>query len=122
MKNVLFRMWKEEDGVLSFEWVLLTTLLTIGIVSGLAGARDAIIDELGDVAEAMQSLDQSYRIDDPLAVIVHAPTTSAASDSQFVDAMLFTDCGRVGVLRDQEPPVTDDNLGTNGTEGAQTGT
>ena len=34
-------MWKEDDGVLSFEWVLLVTLLTIGIVGGIAGARDA---------------------------------------------------------------------------------
>src|SRR5687768_2455294 len=60
MKSVLVSMWRDDDGVLSFEWVLLVTLLTIGIVSGLAGARDAIIDELGDVAQAMLALDQSY--------------------------------------------------------------
>jgi Flp pilus assembly pilin Flp len=95
MKNVLVRMWKEEDGVLSFEWVLLVTLLTIGIVSGLAGARDAIIDELGDVAQAMLALDQSYTIDFPLAVEVHTSTTSSASDSSFIDALSYVDCGRV---------------------------
>jgi Flp pilus assembly pilin Flp len=102
MKNVLARIWKEEDGVLSFEWVLLVTLLTIGIVSGLAGARDAIIDELGDVAQAMLALDQSYTIDFPLAVIVHAPTTSSASDSAFTDAMLYIDC-----LRTDAPQSSD---------------
>ena len=59
MKSTIKRMWNEDDGVLSFECVLLVTLLTIGIVSGLAGARDAIIDELGDVAQAMLALDQS---------------------------------------------------------------
>jgi Flp pilus assembly pilin Flp len=58
--NRLYLMWTEEDGVLSFEWTLLLTLLTIGIVSGLAGARDAIIDELGDVAEAAQAINQSF--------------------------------------------------------------
>ena len=94
MKNVLARMWKEEDGVLSFEWVLLVTLLTIGIVSGLAGARDAIIDELGDVAQAMLCLDQSYTIDFPLNVDVHLTDSSSASDSSFIDALLFVDCGR----------------------------
>lgn len=94
MKQVTLAMWKEDDAVLSFEWVLLVTLLTIGIVSGVAGARDAIIDELGDVAQAMLALDQSYTIDFPLSVIVHAPTTSSASDSSFVDALAFTDCGR----------------------------
>jgi Flp pilus assembly pilin Flp len=94
MKKVLARVWKEEDGVLSFEWILLVTLLTFGIVSGVAGARDAIIDEFGDVAQAMLALDQSYTIDFPLQVIVHAATTSSASDSSFTDALIYTDCGR----------------------------
>ena len=103
MKNVLSRMWKEEDGVLSFEWVLLVTLLTIGIVSGVAAARDAIIDELGDVAQAMLALDQSYTIDFPLEVMVHAPTTSSASDSSFTDALLYTDCDRTALPIGQVP-------------------
>ena len=107
MKKVLSRMWKEEDGVLSFEWVLLVTLLTIGIVSGLAAARDAIIDELGDVAQAMQALDQTYTIDFPLLVQVHAATTSSASDSGFIDALIYSDCGRATAPIGQ--PVINDN-------------
>ena len=94
MKKLVACMWREEDGVLSFEWVLLVTLVTIGIVGGIAAARDAIIDELGDVAQAMLALDQSYTIDFPLLVEVHAPTTSSASDSAFTDALIYTDCAR----------------------------
>lgn len=94
MKKVLSRMWKEEDGVLSFEWVMLVTLLTIGIVSGLTGARDAIIDELGDVAQAMVALDQSYLISFPLDIDVHVVDPSSASDSMFIDGALFIDCDR----------------------------
>jgi len=108
MSNVLVRMWKEEDGVLSFEWVLLVTLLTIGIVGGLAAARDAIIDELGDVAQAMLALDQSYTIAFPLLVIVHDPAVSSASDSSFTDALFFSDCGRSTTPAGQGP-VTDVN-------------
>ena len=60
------------------------TLLTIGIIGGLAAARDAIIDELGDVAQAMLAVDQSYTIDFPLSVAVHELTLiSSSSDSQF---------------------------------------
>ena len=95
MKSTTYRIWNEDDGVLTFEWVLLVTLLTFGIVSGLAGARDAIIDELGDVAQAMLALDQSYTIDHPLEVIVHTETTSGASDSEFVDAADYIDCNRL---------------------------
>ena len=95
MKCLLTKVWKEEDGVLTFEWVLLVTLLTIGIVSGLAAARDAIIDEMGDVAEAMLALDQSFRIDFPLEIQVHDGNMSGgSSDSQFTDAFQFVDCGR----------------------------
>jgi Flp pilus assembly pilin Flp len=109
MKNVLHRMWKEEDGVLSFEWVLLVTLLTIGIVSGLSAARDAIIDELGDVAQAMLALDQSYTIDFPLNVDVHTTDTTSASDSSFTDAFSFTDCGRTSAPVGQDPQAVLDS-------------
>ena len=108
MKKVLSRMWKEDDGVLSFEWVLLVTLLTIGIVSGIAAARDAIIDELGDVAQAMLALDQSYTIDFPLLVQVHAPTTSSASDSSFTDALIYSDCTRALAPIGQLPQFVQD--------------
>lgn len=94
MKQLIQRMWTEDDGVLSFEWVLLVSLLSVGVVSGLAGARDAIIDELGDVAQAMVALDQSYVVDFPLAVDVHSPTLSGASDSMFLDTSAFSDCAR----------------------------
>ena len=94
MRSSMKRVWTEDDGVLSFEWVLLVTLLTIGIVSGLAAARDAIIDELGDVAQAMLALDQSYTIDFPLAISVHAPSSTAASDSVFIDSAFYSDCAR----------------------------
>ena len=114
MKNVLARAWKEEDGVLSFEWVLLVTLLTIGIVSGLAAARDAIIDELGDVAQAMLALDQSYTIAFPLLVVVHDPAVSSASDSAFTDALFFVDCARSTTPAGQAPQLDEGGLEVTG--------
>jgi Flp pilus assembly pilin Flp len=107
VKTVLVRLWKEDDAVLSFEWVLLVTLLTIGIVGGIAAARDAIIDELGDVAQAMMSVDQSYTIHFPLSFLVHAGPTadgvSGTSDSVFTDAAAYSDCGRVEFTGGQDP-------------------
>src|SRR5262249_20625766 len=71
VKQLFQRMWREEDGVLSFEWTVLTSLLTVGVVSGIASVRDAVIDEMGDLSQAMVALDQSYYIQPPLAVEVH---------------------------------------------------
>ena len=109
MKHCIRRIWYEDEGVLTFEWVLLVTLLTIGVVSGLAAARDAVIDELGDVAQAMMALDQSYTIDFPLAITVHTTTTSSASDSSFIDASDYSDCARTTIPAGQGSQVDVDS-------------
>jgi Flp pilus assembly pilin Flp len=102
VKNLLWKMWNEENGVLTFEWTLLLTILVIGVVSGLAGVRDAIIDELGDFAQAAVAVDQSYTIANPLFLVVHDITEeSAASDSGFQDAAIYQDCTRLGVATQQ---------------------
>jgi hypothetical protein len=54
------RFWHPDDGGLSFEWTLVATLIVIGVVGGLAAARDAIIDELGDVCQAVVGFNQSF--------------------------------------------------------------
>ena len=95
MKNRLQPLWGETDGVLSFEWALLLTVMVIGVVAGLSAARDAIIDEFGDVAQAMLAVDHSMTITFPLQTIVHNPDDpSSASDSGFTDAQFYSDCDR----------------------------
>ena len=109
MTHKLGRIWREEDGVLSFEWTLLVTLLTLGIVGGLAAARDAIIDEMGDVAQAMLALDHSMTIAFPLQVLVHnSSDPSSASDSGFTDALVYTDCTRNDFVPGQAPQFVED--------------
>jgi Flp pilus assembly pilin Flp len=96
------KLWTEDDGVLSFEWTLIVTLLVIGVVAGLSAARDAIIDELGDAAQAMLALDDSYVLDQPLRLQVDldgagpdpAVEPGSAAGSSFTDAQSFTDCAR----------------------------
>jgi len=62
MKFVYQSFWREDEGVLSFEWVLIITLLVIGTVGALSGVRDAINIELGGVAGAAAALDKSYSV------------------------------------------------------------
>ena len=85
MKSLLNRVWSEDEGVLTFEWILLITVLTIGVVGGLSAVRDAVITELGDVAEAVVSLDQSYYIIAPWEVKVADCEEDGASRSIYVD-------------------------------------
>jgi Flp pilus assembly pilin Flp len=60
MHRFIQALWRDDDGVLSFEWTLVAVLIVFGIVGGLAAARDVIIDELGDLSQAVVAFDQSF--------------------------------------------------------------
>ena len=99
VKTFFARLWNEDDGVLSFEWTVLSSLLTVGVVSGVTAVRDATVDEFGDVALSMVSLDQSYYIQPPLVKWVafrcgRGSVPTAASGSRFADVLYYADCGR----------------------------
>jgi len=42
------------------EYLLMGTVITLGVLVGLASYRDALVLEYGDVATAFQRIDQSY--------------------------------------------------------------
>jgi len=107
VRVVLKNLWKSDEGVLTFEWILLITVLVIGIVGGLSAVRDAVITELGDVVEAVISLDQSYYIAHPWDVQVPDCVVDGASDSSYTDAAGM-DQGR---LQDQDLSQNQWNIG-----------
>ena len=104
--SMLKRAWTEDQGVLTFEWVLLVTLLTIGVVGGISAVRDAILSELGDVAQAMVSLDQSYTILAPVEPRAHDTDKDGASDSSFLDAS----CNVARNCRPNNPAISQGNI------------
>ncbi len=84
---------RDERGVLSFEWILLITVLTIGIVGGISAVRDAVISEMGDVAGAMVAVDQSYAVAPP-------PCSGGRFGFRFRDRL----CNLAGSCRPDSPP------------------
>ncbi|NQV27858.1 MAG: hypothetical protein HQ518_26205 [Rhodopirellula sp.] len=54
-------LYDDESGsIYSIEVVFVTLLLVFGVIAGLTSYRDAIAQELGDTAVALDSIDQSY--------------------------------------------------------------
>jgi pilus assembly protein Flp/PilA len=48
---------RRRRGEIAIEWILLATILGIGVIGGLGTARNAIIVELKDIADAVSALD-----------------------------------------------------------------
>ena len=59
--HLMKQLWMDESGaIISAELILVITILVLGMVVGLTTVRDQVIQELGDVALAIASINQSY--------------------------------------------------------------
>ncbi|MCR5163214.1 MAG: hypothetical protein K6C40_04265 [Thermoguttaceae bacterium] len=43
-------------GSLSFEWIVITTLLVIGMISGLGALRNSVVQKLDDLTTSVETL------------------------------------------------------------------
>lgn len=50
------RRLKPNRGVLTLEWILIITVLVIGVVGGVAVVRNAIVTEMYEMSESINSL------------------------------------------------------------------
>ncbi|MDA1015248.1 MAG: hypothetical protein O3A00_12445, partial [Planctomycetota bacterium] len=61
MTKLLRDLWIDERGIiLSAELLIIATIMCCGVVVGWVVVRDAIVQELADVGNAISSLNQSY--------------------------------------------------------------
>lgn len=59
--NRLSLLWTDDVGaVVSSELVLVLTILVLGMIVGLTTLRDQVVQELGDIASAVASTNQSF--------------------------------------------------------------
>ena len=59
MRNVFTRGGRRKSqrrGMLTMEWILLITVLVIGVIGGLGAVRNALVSELDDLAGAIEAL------------------------------------------------------------------
>jgi uncharacterized membrane protein len=83
--RLLKRLWTDEHGfVVTSELLLIVTILVIGLIVGMVVVRDAVIQELGDVAAAIGALDQSYQYNGTTSAC--ATQGAFTAGGQFVDA------------------------------------
>ena len=98
---MLQRLWKDDAGfVVSTELVLVATILVIGMVVGLATVRNAVVQELGDVAQAIGNINQSYSYEG----VSGRDGSSATAGSDFLDNVDFCD-GDDGTDPIGDPPA-----------------
>ena len=59
------RLYSEDAGVLTFEWILLVVLFVAGITITMCYVQNCINTELTHISEALCCLDQSFTVNPP---------------------------------------------------------
>lgn len=59
-KNIKEFQTDECGAVYNVEQILMTVVFALGMLAGLAYFRDGLLQEMGDVAVSLESLDQGY--------------------------------------------------------------
>lgn len=47
---------QKKHGSISFEWIVITTLLVIGLISGFGALRNSIVEKLDDLTTSVENL------------------------------------------------------------------
>jgi len=86
---------QDESGfIVSAELVLIFSLVFCGVAVGMAVVRDSVVQEFGDVAEAIGALNQSYQFNTISAPVTNGNVNFHASctGSGFADLSDNCDC------------------------------
>jgi len=83
---MLLQQFLNDDGgfILSTETVLLGTMVVLGMISGLAEIRNAVVQELGDYSQAVAWMSQSFAFTSVEST--NAPGDLQTSGSSFSDS------------------------------------
>lgn len=88
---LLKRIWHDQRGVVvTTDLILIATILVLGTIVGLATLRNSVVQEFGDLATAIGSLNQGYsytgNIYDPVGT-----TYAEVEGSSYTDEADFCD-------------------------------
>ncbi len=57
------KLLRDESGIIDAStYLLMTTIVAIGMIAGLTSLRDSVVQQFGDVALGLEHLDQTYTI------------------------------------------------------------
>jgi Flp pilus assembly pilin Flp len=60
MRKMFQKLWQDDAGIVALEYLLVATIVGLGLVVGLSNLEIALDVELSELANAITALDQGY--------------------------------------------------------------
>jgi len=100
MKSMFNRFLRSEEGfILSTEAVLVGTIMVLGLIVGITEVRNAVVQELGDYAQAVSWLSQDYAYTSTSSTnILTGLSTAGSTFSDSSDTQLASSTDAQGIV------------------------
>jgi Flp pilus assembly pilin Flp len=63
MRNLFTRMWADDNGIVTLEYLILATVLGLGLIVGVTALSAGLNSELTELSNAITGLSQAYETD-----------------------------------------------------------
>lgn len=57
---MLKKLWNDEAGVIALEYLLVSTILGLGLIVGMVAVQKSLVTEFSELGQAITSLSQEY--------------------------------------------------------------
>lgn len=82
MRNLFSQLWNDDNGVVGLEYLILATILGLGLIVGITTVTSALNAEYVELANAISSLSQEYS-SDGFSTCVAFKEGSATTDTPY---------------------------------------
>lgn len=84
MRNSMRLFWRDQRGTIELSsWFALVVMVALGMIVGMSTLRNEITQQFGDVAQALEALDQSYSYSVNNVTSTYTDTTVFAAPTPF---------------------------------------
>jgi Flp pilus assembly pilin Flp len=81
MKSTFRKLWQDDEGIVALEYLLVATIVGLGLVIGLAAIFTAMSSELSELSNAIMALNQDFGV-----IGMQGFPRNASTGSGFVNA------------------------------------
>jgi hypothetical protein len=90
LKQVLKKLWHCEQGfVVSNELVLMSAIVVIGLIVGMATVRDQVVQEFGDTSVSVGAMNQSFSFAGVVSPVGSSPGSAFDDSADFCEVFGF---------------------------------
>jgi Flp pilus assembly pilin Flp len=90
MRNVFSQLWNDDNGVVGLEYLVLATIIGLGLIVGVTTVAIAVATEYNELAQSITNLNQGWTSDTFTTCVASKQGASTADQSTYLGDVITT--------------------------------